>query len=352
MIVIVGAGPIGIEMAVALHLNRVPYTLLEAGSIGSTIAWYAPDTVIFSSPERLAIASVPFQTQGTKATREEYLTYLTGVVRQFHLHLRLNTEVTNVTGTKENFRVHFAKSAAGIGDPTRDKIYEREEILNARAVILALGNMHIPVFLEVKGEELPHVSHYLAEPQLYSCMKVCIVGSGNSAAEAAVRLYHAGASVTLLQRGKGFRDRKIKPWILPELEGLIREKKVGLRFVSKITAITPAIVEYVSESAESETLAADRVLLLTGYRQDTSLFERLGLSFNEAKRPRLDRTTMESEIKGVYVIGTASVGSETRGVTTFIENSHIHVHRVLQSLGLPSPFELPEAERSEEFREL
>ncbi|HEY5610069.1 MAG TPA: NAD(P)-binding domain-containing protein, partial [Thermoanaerobaculia bacterium] len=61
-VLIVGAGPIGIELAVALKRRGIRYAQLDANQIGSTIAWFAPQTHFFSSPERIAIAGVPLQT--------------------------------------------------------------------------------------------------------------------------------------------------------------------------------------------------------------------------------------------------------------------------------------------------
>ena len=85
MILIIGAGPIGIEMAVELSRCKVPFRIVEAGSTASTIEWYAPGTEIFSSPERISIAGIPFEPLTRKAYREDYLLYLRNVVRQFKL---------------------------------------------------------------------------------------------------------------------------------------------------------------------------------------------------------------------------------------------------------------------------
>ena len=43
---------------------------------------------------------------------------------------------------------------------------------------------------------------------------------------------------------------------------------------------------------------------------------------------------METNVPNVFVIGTAAVGTEAGGVTTFIENAHVHVKRVLHALNL------------------
>src|SRR5438067_13652861 len=87
---IIGAGPIGIELGVALKKAGIDYVHFDAKQIAYTISWFAPQTKFFSSNERIAIAGVPLNTADqNKATREEYLAYLRGVVQQFDL--RINT---------------------------------------------------------------------------------------------------------------------------------------------------------------------------------------------------------------------------------------------------------------------
>src|SRR5436305_14606889 len=94
---IIGAGPIGLEVAWALGLSGVEHLHFDAGQVGSTIGWWAPGTRFFSSPERIAICGVPLVTLGQeKATREEYLAYLRGVALQFGLRVRTHEPVRGV----------------------------------------------------------------------------------------------------------------------------------------------------------------------------------------------------------------------------------------------------------------
>ena len=89
-VAVVGAGPIGLELAVALKRAGIDYLHFDAKQIGYTISWFAPGTRFFSSNERIAIAGVPLQTPDqSKCTREQYLAYLRSVVLQFDL--RVNT---------------------------------------------------------------------------------------------------------------------------------------------------------------------------------------------------------------------------------------------------------------------
>ncbi|MEO1718131.1 MAG: hypothetical protein AAFR76_13595, partial [Planctomycetota bacterium] len=79
---------------------------------------------------------------------------------------------------------------------------------------------------------------------------------------------------------------------------------------------------------------ADFVLLLTGYVQDQSLFDQLGLDRIDpdfTNRPAYDHATMQTSVPGVYVAGTACGGSQERA-RVFIENSHLHVDRICKAI--------------------
>src|SRR5438105_15423657 len=96
-VAVVGAGPIGIELAVALKRAGIDYLHFDAKQIGYTISWFPPQTRFFSSNERIAIAGVPLQTtdQG-KCTREQYLAYLRSVVQEFDLEVRTYEPVVGI----------------------------------------------------------------------------------------------------------------------------------------------------------------------------------------------------------------------------------------------------------------
>ncbi|MGH9457589.1 MAG: NAD(P)-binding domain-containing protein [Thermoanaerobaculia bacterium] len=339
-VLLVGAGPIGIELAVALARRGIEYVHVEAGAIGSTIEWYAPQTHFFSSPERIEIAGVPLQTlDQTKATREEYLNYLRSVVLQFDLPIRTFERVVRLEKTEAGFAV-TTQSARG------------EARWLARRIVLAIGDMHAPREIGVPGEDLPHVSHYFRDPHVYFRRRVLIVGGRNSAVEAAIRAVRVGADVTLSYRGADFDGDRVKSWLLPEVRAMIRDGR--MRFLPRTTvrAIRAGTVALEPcDGGDPFDLEADAVLLLTGYAQDPDLFLQAGVTLErESRRPRLDPRTMETNVPGLYVAGTAVAGTQLGGVKEFIETSHVHVARIVAALAGEAPpegeaprFEVPES---------
>ncbi len=332
-VLLIGAGPIGIELAIALKQRGIRYEHLDANQIGSTVTWYAPQTHFFSSPERIAIAGVPLQTlDQTKATREEYLTYLRAVVLQFDLRISTFERVVSIEKGANGFD---AVSAGASG----------ERRWRARNVVLAIGDMHRPRRIGVPGEDLPHVSHYFGDPHLYFRRRVLIVGGQNSAVEAAIRCHRVGAEVTLSYRGAELDANRIKFWLLPEIRSLIRDGRIRWLPTTLVREIRSDRV--VLDSGEVD---ADSVLLLTGYEQDSGLFEQAGVTLDgPGRRPRFDEQTMETNVPGLFVAGTATAGTQLGGVKEFIETSHVHVARIVAALTRTAPpleapsYELPES---------
>ncbi|HEV7764806.1 MAG TPA: NAD(P)-binding domain-containing protein [Thermoanaerobaculia bacterium] len=333
-VLIIGAGPIGIELAVALKARGIRYVHLEADQIASTIAWYAPQTHFFSSPERIAIAGVPLQTlDQTKATREEYLTYLRAVVLQFDLRIETFERVTSLHKEGDWFEIASARAAG-------------ERLWRARSVVLAIGDMHRPRRINVPGEDLAHVSHYFGDPHQYFRRRVLIVGGQNSAVEAAIRCHRVGAEVTLSYRGSELDEKRIKFWLLPEIRSLIRDGR--LQYLPR-TIVGEIQGDRVVLDPHGE-VQADAVLLLTGYEQDSTLFEQIGIRLEgQGKCPQFDEQTMETNVHGLYVAGTGAAGTQLGGVKEFIETSHVHVARIVAALTRTAPpseapsYELPEA---------
>jgi thioredoxin reductase (NADPH) len=327
---IIGAGPIGIELAVALKRAGVDYIQIDAGQIGTTIAWYPPQMLFHSSADRLAIAGVPIDVPDQqKPKREEYLAYLRTVVRQSGLSIR----------TYE--RVEKAERLPEGGFLLRTSAVDGPHAYRCEVVVLAIGAMHAPRLCGIPGEDLPQVSHYFGDPHTYFGKRLLVVGGRNSAVEAAVRSQRVGAEVSLSYRRGDFDPSVIKFWLLPEIRSMIRDGRVRflprtlpieIRGGSVLLAPTGEDGRPVMTDLPSE-VAADFVLMLTGYQQDTTLFEMLGVELQgPAREPVHDADTMETNVPGVFVAGTAVAGTPPRKVSVIVETCHVHVPRIVAAI--------------------
>ncbi len=336
--IIVGGGPIGLEVAAALKSRGHDHAVLEAGAIGSTMQWWAPGTKFFSSPERIAIAGVPLTTRDQdKATREEYLAYLRTVVGLHEIAVQTNTRVVEARREGDGFLLTTVRSTHGVGGPA-EQTYKADltetQTWRAKRLVLAIGDMQRPRLLGVPGENLPHVSHYFDDPHRYFPSRVLIMGGKNSAAEAAIRCYRAGCQVTMSYRRPALDPDRIKYWLLPEMEWLIKKGHISFLPSTVPESIDRhgAMLQSTIKGEPGARVEADHILLLTGYEQDSTLYEQLGIDLvGSVRKPKFSLETMETNVPGVFVAGTGSAGSQERA-KVFIETSHTHAHRIVAAI--------------------
>lgn len=303
-VLIVGAGPIGLACAISARRRGIDAQLVDAGAIADAIVRYPVGMVFFTTPERLEIGGHPLVTSGAKATREEALKYYRGVARAEGLRVRTYTRFAGAV--RGNGRL-ACRLATRLGN---------EEVMADR-LVLATGYFDHPNLLGVPGEDLPHVSHYGAEPHLTAGLRVVIVGGKNSAIEQALASYRAGAQVTLVYRGPALKP-SVKYWLRPDFENRVKAGEIEARFSADVVAIAPDAVTIRTPAGE-ERLPADRVYLLTGYRPDFELFEQLGIELDPVSgRPTLNAATLETNVPGIHLAGSVTAGRMISEV--FIEN--------------------------------
>jgi thioredoxin reductase (NADPH) len=338
-VAVVGAGPIGIELAVALRRAGIDYLHFDARQIGYTISWFAPQTRFFSSNERIAIAGVPLETSDqSKSTREQYLAYLRSVVRQFDLTIKTYEPVVGIDRVNGEF--HLTTNPRG-GRCT----------YRVRRLVLATGGTDRPRRLNMDGEDLPHVSHYFQDPHTYFGRRLLIVGGKNSAVEAALRCHHAGAKVAISYRRGELDARSIKYWLTPEINSLIAAGRIEAHFhtiVARITETNVLLQTTAPAGGQLKSVAVDFVLLLTGYEADVTLLKLAGVTLRGAcQSPVFDERTMQTDVPNLYVAGTATGGTQDK-YKLFIENCHVHVDRIIAALtGAAPPQSPPPLERPE-----
>jgi thioredoxin reductase (NADPH) len=197
----------------------------------------------------------------------------------------------------------------------------RRRSIRGRTVVLATGAYDFPNLMGVPGEDLPHVSHYFTSPHPFYRKHVVLVGGKNSAAEAALELYRAGAHVTILHRGPALGD-SIKYWVKPDIENRIREGSIAARFNTHVVAITAEHVIVQRDGVRGE-VPADAVFLLTGYISDNRLLQAAGVDIDpDTCGPRHNPDTYETNVPGLYVIGAMVAGKASGRI--FIENGRLH----------------------------
>ncbi|MBE3589274.1 MAG: YpdA family putative bacillithiol disulfide reductase [Firmicutes bacterium] len=315
---IIGAGPCGLATAAAAQAAGLTYLAFDKGGVVDALTRMPLNVVFSSTPDRLEIGGVPFITQGMRPTRAELLTYYRSVARRLQLRLALYTEVLSVEREDGGFLLH-----------TRHVLRGRRETVTARAVVVATGYFDTPNRLGVPGEDLPKVSHYFTHGHPYYDLDVAVVGGQNSAVEAALELWRAGARVTLIHRGQDLSP-KVKPWVLPDIRSRLEKGEITALFQAQVTRIEPEAV-VVKVAGRERRLPNDFVFALTGYHAESPILEALGVEREpDTGVPHHDPETMETSVPGLYLAGVTAAGWDANKI--FIENGREHGARIVAHL--------------------
>jgi thioredoxin reductase (NADPH) len=318
-LIVVGAGPAGLAVAIAAHQAGLDYEVVEKGVLVNGIFNFPRHMTFFTTPELLEIGGMPFVTPYEKPTQAEALKYYRRVVDAYGLRIALGEEVVALARARNGARFRLRTRSEREGERSR-------RVAN---VVFATGYYDNPNRLGIPGEDLPHVSHYYTEPHPYYRKRVVVVGGKNSAAIAALELYRAGAAVTLVHRRPQLAD-SVKYWIRPDIVNRIREGAVTARFNACVVEILQesVVVEHGGQRAE---VPADAVFLLTGYHPDTTLLRAGGVRIDEATLiPDHDPRTLETNVPGLYVAGALVSGRHTGRI--FIENGRFHGEAIVASI--------------------
>jgi len=319
--IVIGAGPIGIEVAGALKKHGVEYLHFDSQQIGHTISRYARFTKFFSSPERLSICGIPVQTMHQDLiTGEEYLTYLRAVVETLDLQIRTYERV-----------VDLHRDEHGDGFVVESESVVGRARFRARRVVIATGDMSFPRLLGVPGEHLPHVTHFLQDPHAYFRKRVLVVGGRNSALEAALRCFRVGAHVGISLREDGIDANRTNSRLNLEISILSDKGAIETMPATEVEEIrrTDVVLRRRSDLIE---YPADFVLVCTGYRPDLDLLRRVGVGFSdEDGSPAINPGTMETNVAGLYLAGTATTCGAP-GQHAYIGTSHGHTVNILKAV--------------------
>jgi thioredoxin reductase (NADPH) len=199
----------------------------------------------------------------------------------------------------------------------------------AHAVVIATGYFGRPNRLQVPGESLPHVRHGYVEGHAAWREPVVIVGGGNSAVDAALDMYRAGAHVTMVHLAPTL-DNGVKPWVRPEIEARIHEGSITAHYDSRVVAIEPDVV--VVQGPEGMVrVPATQVYTMTGYLPETGLLAAVGVPIDAVSGiPAHDPLSMATPVAGVYLAGVIASGLQANRI--FIENGRDHGDAIVRHL--------------------
>ena len=310
-VLIIGGGPCGLAAAIAIKKIGLEPVVIEKGNVVNAIYNYPTHQTFFSSSENLSIGDVPFITEDRKAKRNQALVYYREVVKRSGSDVRPFETVLSV---KKDGRFQVATS---------------KDTYSAKYVIAATGYYDNPNKLAVEGADLPKVMHYFKEGHPYFDQDVLVIGGKNSAVDAALELHKAGSRVTVSYYGTSY-SKSIKPWILPEFDGLVRKGEITMLFDSIVDKIAETEVELTVNDTK-ERLPNDFVFAMIGYHPDHEFLKKMGISIDpESGRPSFNEETMETDVEGLFIAGVIAAGNNANEI--FIENGRFHGGLIADSI--------------------
>src|SRR5271155_2020750 len=283
MIAVVGSGPAGTSAAARAAKGGKPHILLErAPHLNDTIFKYQKHKHVMATPEILPLRSdLAFEEE----SREEVIESWTRDVEGGQVNLRLNAEVTAITGERGNFEITLAGG----------------EKLTAEYVVLAIGVQGNIRKLTIPGADLPLVQYQLDDPEEYKGEEIVLIGTGDAGIENALGL-SANNNVTVVNRGVGF------PYAKPANAALI-QAAIDKGDIVAFSNAEPKRIEpgyLVLETREGEArVKCDRIIGRIGALPPRKFVESCGIVFpsdSPTAYPQVSEV-YESQVPGLYVIG-------------------------------------------------
>jgi thioredoxin reductase/NAD-dependent dihydropyrimidine dehydrogenase PreA subunit len=256
-LVIVGCGPAGLSAALTARNRGLRYLIMEREQdLGGTVRHYPRKKLVMTTPVEMP----GFGSVGSLEIRKEDLIETwQRIGREAELPLHLGQTVQTVVHDRDALEVR-AEGASH----------------RARAVILAIGRRGIPRKLGVSGEDLPTVQYSLAEPEAYRGDRILVVGGGDSAVEAALRL--ADQPDTLV-RISYRRDQftRIKPKNRTLVTEAIDAGRLEVHWTTVVDRIEPTITWLRNEDSKAYSVDVEQLFVFAGGELPRKFLEECGI---------------------------------------------------------------------------
>jgi thioredoxin reductase (NADPH) len=295
-IIIIGAGPAGISMAVEAvnaGISTDKILILEKSEEHSfTIKKYYPENKLVTANFKGFAAACTGVMCLADSSKNETISYLDKSIED------------------HNLKVHYSETVYKIHQEESDQkfvVYTDKNTYEAKVVVIAVGILGKPNKPEYK------VSATLNEKVLYDVTskeiknsKVLVVGGGDSASEYCQYLHQVGNEVAISYRKDSFsRMNEIN---LESLTTLASQNEIKLKLNSNISGIevengNPKVI-----FAENDAVVYDYVVYALGGSTPENFLKLIGIEF-DGPDPIL-KEGYETTIPGLFLTGDLSAGKK------------------------------------------
>lgn len=229
---VVGAGPAGIGVALALQGSTLRFLILEKERPFFSIEKFPVGKWIYAEPTDMEL---PKEFWFKDAPKEELIQRWTKILEEASFPIRFPFNVDSIEKKDTLFQISNQKTT-----------------LSSQRVILAIGKRSSPRKLGISGEDSPLVQYHLQDPADHVGKKILVIGGGDSAVEAALALSAVSESVTLCYRGSEIIRPSIKN--KERLNRAISENKLSIRLNANPTRIDDRTVSFLEEAEEFDVI--------------------------------------------------------------------------------------------------
>ncbi|MFJ6088134.1 FAD-dependent oxidoreductase [Streptomyces sp. NPDC092369] len=364
---IIGAGPAGLQLAASLECDGADYVVLERGSVPGAFFTRFPrhrqlisinkvhtgyddpelrlrmdwNSLLSDDPELLFTRYSPRYFPAA----DDMVRYLSDYAARTGVRVRYDTTVTRVSrdGDEGDFAVTDHTGA----------------VRRARRVVVATGVFQ-PNLPAVPGIELAErYDTFDPDPESFTDQRVLIIGRGNSAFETADSLMESAAVIHLVGSGslrlawkshyvghlRAVNNNFLDTYQLKSQNALLDGRVVEIRREAGGFCV-PVSFERVDEVVKD--LHYDRVIVATGFRFDTSIFDGTCAPdlIVDGRFPALTPVGESVNVPGLYFAGTLTQGPDFKKSTTgFIHGFRYAVralHRALRARHHDEPWPVTE----------
>ena len=190
--------------------------------------------------------------------KEDLIDLWTEITSKNQIDIQLNKKVEAIQKTTDGFIVQ-----------TQDGAFETKRVL------LSIGRRGTPRKLGVMGEMSSKVAYKLLDPEQYKHKHLLVVGGGDSAVEAALRLGEQdGTTVTLSYRNQLFS--RIKEKNRQQIESAEKAGWVKVIFNSQVKSIHTDFVELAYDDA-IQKIQNDFVFVFIGGELPNAFLSKIGI---------------------------------------------------------------------------
>lgn len=249
---IVGGGVAGLAAALEAKKAGLAFVVYEASEPFATIVNFTNGKPIFTYPPGMKPLG---DVQLTARNKEALLTELQEQASRAEIPFETH-RVERVLRRGKELELRFADSRPPV---------------QARRVLICIGRSGDHYKLNVPGEDLDKVHNRLFDPNDYAGKKVLVVGGGDSALEAALSLYQAGADVQLSYRGAAFYRPKKEN--IEKAESLLAGR---ILYETEVSRIEPDKVILKTKQGE-RAVPNEAVFVFIGREAPVDFFRRTGV---------------------------------------------------------------------------